>query len=86
MSWLISDGEIVERLHAERQAHPLERSEHVGRDRHVEAGRLFEQQRGSAAGHLARAIGDRRDLEIGADRLADARQQLRACRGRRESR
>ena len=52
------------------------RSVEVARDRNVEAGRLLEQQRRAAAGRLADAIGDGGDLEIGADRLGDARQQL----------
>ena len=69
-------GEIVERLDAERQAHAFERSEHVAGDRHVEPGGLLEQQRRTAARHLARAVGDGGDLEIRADRLVDARQQL----------
>ena len=51
------------------------RSEDVGGDRHVEAGGLLEQQRGTAARRLARAVGDGGDLEVGAHRLGDARQQ-----------
>ena len=70
--------EIVERLDAEREAHPLHRSEHVAGDRHVEAGRLLEQQRRAAAGRLAGAVGDRRDLEIRAHRIGDPREQLPA--------
>ena len=70
--------EVVELLDAKRQAHALERAEDVRRHRHVEAGGLLEQQRRTAAGRLARAIGDGGDLEIGADRLGHARQQLAA--------
>ena len=72
----ISLREIVERLHAEREAHALVRSVDVGRHRDVEAGRLLEQQRRAAARRLARAIGDGGDFEIGADRLGHAREQL----------
>ena len=45
-------------------------------DRHVEAGRLLEQQRRTAARRLAGAVGDGGDLEVGADRLRDPREQL----------
>ena len=69
-------GEIVERLHAEREAHPLDRAEDVAGDRDVEAGRPLEQQRGAAARRLAGPIGDRGDLEVGAHRFGDAREQL----------
>ena len=69
-------GEIVERLHAEREAHALVRAVDVAGDRDVVAGGPIEQQRRSAAGGLADAVGDGGDLEIGADGVADPREQL----------
>ncbi len=77
--------EIVERAHAEREAHPLQRSEDIRRDRHVEAGRLLEQQRRPAARALARAIGDGGNLEVRTDRFGDPRQQTALVEIRRES-
>ncbi len=67
--------QVVERLHAKRQAHALVRSVQVGHRGDVEPGGLLEQQRRSATRELARAIGHRRNLEIGAHRLRHARQQ-----------
>jgi hypothetical protein len=66
---------VVERLHTERETHPLERSEHVGGHGDVEAGRLLEEERRSTAGHLAGAVGDRGDLQVGTHRFTDAGQQ-----------
>ena len=63
--------QVVERADAERQAHTLHRSEHVRRDRHVEAGRVLEQQRRPAARGFARAVCDRRDLEVRIGRIGD---------------
>ena len=68
-------GHGVERRRAERETHPFDRAEQIGRNRHVEAGRPLEQQPWAAAGQLADTIGDRCDLQIGVDALADARQQ-----------
>ena len=71
-------GEIVKRLHAEREAHALHRSVDVRRDGHVEAGWLFKEERGTAARRLARTVDHGRDLEVRADGLGHARQQLAA--------
>ncbi len=68
-------GQIVECLHAEREAHTLVRSVQVRSDRNIVAGWSFEQQCRTTAGDLARAIGDGRDLEVGAHRLHDAREE-----------
>ena len=67
--------EVVERLHAERQAHALERSEYVGRDRHVEARWPLEEERRPTLRHLASSVGHCRDFEVGADRLANPDEQ-----------
>src|SRR6185503_16995017 len=67
---------IVERFHAERQAHALDRPVDVRRHRDVAARRLLEQQRRAAAGQLAHAIGDGGYLEIRTHWLGDAREEL----------
>ena len=74
----ISFASVVERLHAERQAHPLDRSEQVGRHRACRSRSAARTAARAAARQLADAIGDGRDLEIGADRsrIRDSRPRL----------
>ena len=67
-------GDLVERGHAEGEAHPLHRAEDVGRHRHVEPGGPLEEERRPAARRLGHAVGHGRDLQVGAHLLADARQ------------
>ena len=70
--------EVIERFHTERQTDSLHRAVHVRSNRDIEAGRLLEEQRRTTARRLAGAIDHGRDLEIGADRIGDAREQLAA--------
>src|SRR5205823_5164132 len=63
---------------AEGEAHAFDRSVDVCGDRHVEAGRFLEDKRGPASRRLAGAIDDRRDLEMGADRIGYPREELAA--------
>src|SRR5262249_29350837 len=68
--------EIIELFHAERETHTLDGAEDIAGNRHVESGRLLEQQRRPAVRRFARTIRHRRDFESRAQRVAHACEQL----------
>ena len=70
--------EIVELLDAQRQADARHRAEEIRGDRHRGAGRPLEDAGRPAAGRLAGAVDHGGDLEIGTERVVDARQILAA--------
>jgi hypothetical protein len=69
-------SEVVERFDAKRQAHAIERPEHIAGNRHAEPGGRLEQQCRAASRHLRRPVGHSCDLEVRRDRLLDANEEL----------